>query len=306
MEHPAGGTSREIADFIGIHPRSIYRYPLRAKDLGFHVDDTPGIFRLRSEDRPKLEQVDFNFGSLEAAIFASMFQPLVEHSPASRQILQKLERAQGKATKEPLWSSPVYFPHADELPDGLYDQLVKAIGGCFSLEMDYQNSLGKINTHLVNPYLIVVSDNHFYLLAQVHSMLDDEAYEFTTFRLDQIHHCSILKGSKSPVRFKKVQQDPRAFARKFFGLYANTGLPVHVRLEVSPEKARVLERTKRHPTQRTERLPDGKLLYELQVPITPLLIGWILNYGGHIRVLEPLELRQQVVEWAQEVIKQNQ
>jgi predicted DNA-binding transcriptional regulator YafY len=42
------------------------------------------------------------------------------------------------------------------------------------------------------------------------------------------------------------------------------------------------------------------------VPLTPDLVYWIVGYGKHVRVLEPEELRERVLEHACGVIRTNE
>jgi len=72
------------------------------------------------------------------------------------------------------------------------------------------------------------------------------------------------------------------------------GEPTDVVLEfVLPEARYVGERTW-HPSQRLEKLDDGRLRLRLTVSVTYELRQWILSYGSRVRVLSPASLAEQV------------
>jgi len=58
-----------------------------------------------------------------------------------------------------------------------------------------------------------------------------------------------------------------------------------------------------HPSQETSILKDGRLKMTLKVADTAELVGWILSFGSHVRVLRPEALRQKVKEEAGNILR---
>jgi predicted DNA-binding transcriptional regulator YafY len=57
-----------------------------------------------------------------------------------------------------------------------------------------------------------------------------------------------------------------------------------------------------HPSQQVKPLKDGRLEMSLKVADNEELIGWILSFGGGVRVAQPDALRQKVKEEAKNII----
>ena len=98
----------------------------------------------------------------------------------------------------------------------------------------------------------------------------------------------------------------RAYAQRRFRAFAGEGAPVRVRVRFSPEKAGFIRRTRRHPTQVVEDLPDGSVVWQVEVPLSEDLVHFIVGYGPHATVLEPEELRRRVVAWAKGAVAANE
>jgi predicted DNA-binding transcriptional regulator YafY len=59
-----------------------------------------------------------------------------------------------------------------------------------------------------------------------------------------------------------------------------------------------------HPTQEATLQKDGRLRLQLRVGETPEVVGWILSFGGGVRVVSPPSLRQAVRAEAQRIFGQ--
>jgi len=75
-----------------------------------------------------------------------------------------------------------------------------------------------------------------------------------------------------------------------------------VRLKFSPEIARLMEETIRHPSQILEKQVDGSVIMTLEVFYTYELVTWILGWDEKVEVLEPVELRKEVLRNAKAMV----
>jgi len=71
----------------------------------------------------------------------------------------------------------------------------------------------------------------------------------------------------------------------------------------APEIIRIMEETRWHPSQVTQRQPDGSAIVTLKLTVTTELVGFILSWGEKVEVLEPKKLREKVMETAKEMVK---
>lgn len=50
-----------------------------------------------------------------------------------------------------------------------------------------------------------------------------------------------------------------------------------------------------HPSQRTKRLRGGRVRMELELPVTPDVVAWLVGWGPMVRVQEPEMLAEAVL-----------
>jgi predicted DNA-binding transcriptional regulator YafY len=58
-----------------------------------------------------------------------------------------------------------------------------------------------------------------------------------------------------------------------------------------------------HPSQSTQRNNDGSLMFEVTVSGLEEIAGWIMSFGGHVDVLQPVELRELVESKARRILE---
>lgn len=96
-------------------------------------------------------------------------------------------------------------------------------------------------------------------------------------------------------------------ANEFFG--SSWGIVVEgevktVRLKIhDPQIMRIMGETIWHPSQVLEKQQDGSLIMTLRVTDTYELLSWILSWGQKMEVLEPAELRKEVLQTAKATVK---
>jgi proteasome accessory factor B len=79
------------------------------------------------------------------------------------------------------------------------------------------------------------------------------------------------------------------------------GEPVAVDLLAAPEVAALLE-AQLHPASVVERRPDGAVVLRLEVTNVDALRSWLFEFGDHVVVLSPPEVRRAVVEWLESMV----
>ena len=72
---------------------------------------------------------------------------------------------------------------------------------------------------------------------------------------------------------------------------------------VDPEIIRIMEETVWHPSQIVEKQSGGSVIMTLMVTDTVELYSWILGWGEKVKVLEPVELRQNIIETAKNILE---
>ena len=176
--------------------------------------------------------------------------------------------------------------HPVSIGRGLFHQVEEAVREKRRIEVRYYTKSREIWTErILDPYVIAFRGRAWYVVGFCHMRGGVKI-----FRLDRMDDVKLLLPTfELPKNFS-----PEAF---FAGSWLiEQGERVRVKLKFSPEAARWVKDEHFHDSQQTEELPDGSLLYEVNVQGTREITRWILGYGGEVEVLEPESVRRAVAE----------
>ena len=145
----------------------------------------------------------------------------------------------------------------------------------------------------IDPYFIepAAAGHSSYVIAYCH-----RAEEIRTFKIERIKSISVSYDTYTiPADF-----DADAMLSSSWGIIAG-GETESVVLRFSPDVSMLLEEVVWHPSQSTERQPDGSVIMKLTVANTVELQSWILGWRDKVEVLQPPALRQQIAEIAKAI-----
>lgn len=146
----------------------------------------------------------------------------------------------------------------------------------------------------IDPYFIepAAAGHSSYVIGYCH-----RTNEVRTFKIERIRAIEMTSVSYDiPSSF-----DANSYLASAWGIVADGELKT-VKLRFDPRVARLLEEVTWHPSQVTERQPDGSVIVTLRVLDTVELRSWILGWGEAVEVLEPDELRQEIAEIARAIL----
>jgi predicted DNA-binding transcriptional regulator YafY len=156
----------------------------------------------------------------------------------------------------------------------------------------------KASERLIEPYFIepAAPGHSSYVIAYCH-----RAGEVRIFKVERIEAIKLTD---------EIYTIPADFdANKYFsgawGIVVE-GEEQTVKLKFSPEIARLMEETIWHPSQVLEKQADGSVIMTLKVFYTYELVTWILGWGEKVEVLEPADLRKEVLQTAKAMVKKHQ
>jgi len=303
-DHPAGVTVVHASVALGVSRQHIYRLRDRARRVyGIWVDDRAtdpavlrGHLRLDGQHRPDVSVV-LTATELDALLTAA--HRIRNLTPLARRALEKIAR--GTPAERDLARDPViYSPLADEYPPGLYERVADAIRERRTALVTYRNAKGEEKTYRFDPYILIARDPHLYLVGANHNSRAAGHDPVHELRLDQIVSFRLLAEF-----FPNPKFDVQAYSRQRFRWFPGEGEAVRVRVRFSPAKAEFIRRMKHHATQTIVDLPDGGLVWQVEVPLCEDMMHWIVGYGPHATVIEPEELRLKVAEWARGALEAN-
>lgn len=169
----------------------------------------------------------------------------------------------------------------------LIDQLTIGIEDCRAVFLTYQSlQATEPVTYDVYPYGLVYHRDTLYLVGWA-----PRHEEIRHWRVDRIETAEV---DKFPFQ-RPDDFDLKEHLAKSFGVYQGRG-EIHVKVRFSPQVARYVQEKTWHTTQRLKAQTDGSLLAEFDLDGTEEIKRWILGFGRHAEVLEPKELREELME----------
>lgn len=183
----------------------------------------------------------------------------------------------------------VYRQHQDTI-----DRITDAIAHLRTLQMRYYAASRNATTRReVDPYRLWYAGGALYLIAYCHLRR-----QVRLFAVDRIRSLTVTNHPyQIPLGF-----DVEAYAQD--ALVVMTGKPVTVELLFSKSAAPWVKDRLWHLSQRFTPLTGGRLKMTLSVADTPELVGWLLSFGGKVRVLEPAALAARVRDEARRILSE--
>ena len=147
-------------------------------------------------------------------------------------------------------------------------------------------SSGKVETREIDPYSLLFRRHAWYLIGFCHLRR-----ELRTFRVERIRSLSLTgEHFTRPENYSLDEHLKNAWE-----VYTGGEL-VEVRVLFDSRLAPLLLEGKRHPSQRIERLTDGRVIFSAKVAGTEEIKRWVLGFGAQAEILEPISLRKEMAE----------
>jgi len=152
----------------------------------------------------------------------------------------------------------------------------------------------KAAERIIDPYFIEPSaiSHSVYVIAYCHS-----AIKLLRFKIERIE---AIEATSVPYVIP-ADFDANAYFGSAWGIVVEDEVTT-VRLKFTPELARIMVETKYHPSQTVETQRDGSLIMTLRVGNTVELYSWIMGWGEKVEVLEPQELRREIIRTAEAML----
>ena len=186
-------------------------------------------------------------------------------------------------------SSVVALP-VSSMDPAVFETLVNAVNDRKTVRLRYCSPYGDCETreHVVSPWGMYFRAHAWYLWSW-----SCEKEHPMTLRIGRIS--SIVAFGTPPYVEPPKDQNVESYASSAW--YGCTGDEIHdVAIEVEPPLAKVVGETVWHPSQKIEEREDGSILLYAKVPHLGDVARWVMASSPYARVLQPLELKQQIHE----------
>ncbi len=298
--NPAGYTVKDLAGRFGVNIRTIYRDMLAlGADLHVSVYDDNGTWKIQG-DRV-LPPIQFTLPEALNIFLAARLMLRYSHryDPYAEATFTKLS-----AVLPPTLARQVHrtmdWMHKlekDEKRLRVLSTVAEAWVSQRRLKIVYRSlPAQKAAARIIEPYYIepAAPGHASYILAHC-----NRAGRLRTFKIERIESAELTSDHYTiPADFD---------ANEFFG--SSWGIVVEgevktIKLRIAdPEIARIMSETVWHPSQVVERRRDGSTIMTLRLMDTVELCSWILSWGEGVEVLEPKELRKEVMNTAKNMVK---
>ena len=158
----------------------------------------------------------------------------------------------------------------------------------------YSQHRNEITDRDIDPYAIRNQHGNWYLIGLCHLR-----NEVRVFALNRILTIEITK-----VDFDKPSSfSIEDYLKDSFGIYRNEKT-YHVKLKFSPYQARWIRERQWYKTQKLTEIKDGSLILEMDVEGLEEVKRWVMKYGAEVEVLDPEELRKDIIKEINKMQKQ--
>lgn len=282
-------TARQIAAKMGTTERTVFR---DVADLNEALGDYVNVYNdgngYSLDDKLYAPPLHFISGELEALNTAiNAMEPNNPHYQLAHQALSKIESRSGARPgllqmEEHL---KVMQPAAKDLtPVKRLQEIEAHLRKKQVVVLDYfSHHSSQIKPIRFAIYALVFRKNAWYLLG--HDYAKDKIILLRAFRVQKMTPTEETFDIPKNFGVSKHFQD-------HWEVY--DGKPEAIQLRFSGQSALRMQEMTWHPSQKLVLQPDRKLIVELQVPVNPEFVSWILSHGSECEVLAPVALKTQV------------
>jgi len=151
---------------------------------------------------------------------------------------------------------------------------------------------GETTTRRVDPYFLELSEGCYKIVGFCYLR-----NEFRAFNVSRIISMKVEDG-----KFEKPENFYEEYVEGRFDKLAS-GNKTTLKFCLWGQAARLV---KEYESKRADKItdkPDGKIIFEKNAAVTHDVLMWVLSYGDEIEVIEPLELKEQVINAAKGILK---
>lgn len=175
----------------------------------------------------------------------------------------------------------------------IFDGLHQAIAASTEVLFQYKSlNDRRARTRRIQPYHLFGAANSWYLIG-----FDSDQDSFRVFALQRISELEPTLQNFT----RMTDFDPRHLLRGTLGVFI--GEETHnVRIRFDAFAAQLVRERHWHESQQIVELPDDELEITLELNSLFEVERWVLSWGAHARVIEPPELREQILAKARGIL----
>lgn len=276
-------TAQQIAGKYGISTRSVYRYIEELNVCGVPIDVSRGRYGgIKVADTYRLPTGYFTREEYASTINALTAMSSQVNDKNIVSALEKLQRQQKSEKRELTICGNIIVDGGTWGDSKKFSEKMRvcetAVNEYRSLMIDYISREGAHSKRVIDPHLMIFKQNVWYVYAFCHTKQD-----FRTFKIGRIKSASFTGGTFEKREFTRDELD--------IDFYYSSENLIEVTFEI--DKSSLAEAEDWLGIDNIE--PRGNaFVASLSLPDDGGLVNQILSYGGKVKVIEPLSLKEKV------------
>ncbi|MGC6434669.1 MAG: helix-turn-helix transcriptional regulator [Crocinitomicaceae bacterium] len=173
--------------------------------------------------------------------------------------------------------------------------LLEAIKNNLIVEFEYESFLtSKRKARKVLPLLLKEYSNRWYLIS-----FDLSKVQVITYALERMEELIITQEKA----VKPLSFNAENFFKHAVGITTSEEEPLNVILKADKVSSKYIKSQPFHSSQKVIKEGKNKTTFELKVLISEEFIRSIMSYGGNIEIVQPIELREEIILRVEEMTK---
>jgi predicted DNA-binding transcriptional regulator YafY len=298
--NPPGYTIKDLAGRFGVNIRTIYRdMAALGTDLKVPVYDDKGRWKI--DESHILPPIRFTLPEALNIFLAARLMLRYSHryDPNTDATFTKMSLALPPALAQQVRKTMDWM---QELPkDEKHLRVLTTVAEAWvtqrMLKIAYQSIMAEeAGERVIEPYYIepAAPEHDTYVIGYCHLRK-----EIRTFKIGRIQRAELTH--------ERYTIPPDFDANEFFSSSWRVIVGGEVKTvtlkTADPEVMRIMEETQWHPSQVLKMQKDGSIRMTLKVADTVDFYSWILGWGEKIEVLEPKEVREEVTNTVEKMMK---
>ncbi len=244
---------------------------------------------------------EFSLSELKLLVDAVQASKFITHKK-SEELIKKLEGLTSKNKAVQLRRSVVMYDRVKNMNESsvlTVDAIQDAINRNSKISFKYFNHNIKKEkvlrnngeSYTVSPWALIWDSENYYMVA-----FDDKDRIMKNYRVDKMLYITLLNKKRDGAEQNK-RFDPGKYSRKMFGMYGGDTVNVKLRCDKSLIDV-MLDRF----GIKTILTPSGDLFdITVEVAKSPVFLSWIMQFGSKVTVLEPKEVKDDLLALAKTV-----
>lgn len=286
LKHVNVAKKRELAEYLEVKPRYVLELKYELETAGYTIETMNGKhggYRLLDQDSLPIHKLSTKMK--EALVHAAPFLLSLQEPVISPQFKEAYRIIASTLPKTPTVITSMtqkwQLSKDPQLIESFIEKLSYAILEKFYVQIEYKPQSKESKRYIIEPRELTLYDGQWYVLTQ------DAIRKVSVFKISRIEQCTVIEQ-----RFKHDTQFQTSKTLTPYGFSVDQ--PIRCKLRLS--RREYMSEYIVGENQIIEWLDESTFILEATVYAKRSLIELILQLGDGCEVLQPLSIRQEIID----------